>query len=270
MVVNLDLSGAHAKLDRAAEHFEALKGELIDAAQSPPYALRHGEVDPETLWCSIYLTPLDPPWRLKCAILAGDLHHNLRCALDYIVTELVDKSGATLTRKHQFPIFRSKDHYMKWVGFPVPHERGPLEGVKHGLVEIEALQPYKTDPGDPEQSPLWHLHEFSNADKHRAISLIYPRFLGGPFFVTSDVPQPDMWRPPERYTWEEGREYELARVRFASMPSKIGLNYELNTEILFVVGTELEGEEKRLAHDFPFLEVICRAATKVVNIFEEL
>jgi len=39
------------------------------------------------------------------------VYHNLRCALDYIVTALVVASDEEVTNRHQFPIFHSSKRF---------------------------------------------------------------------------------------------------------------------------------------------------------------
>lgn len=73
-----------------------------------------------------------------CAIV-GDLMHNLRCALDYIVTALVNASGTKLARKHQFPIFTDENRFREEVlsSDLRPNPRGCLRGITIGLKLID-------------------------------------------------------------------------------------------------------------------------------------
>jgi hypothetical protein len=271
MPLGLDLTASRAKFERAMEHFQTLQTEMTAAPESSPYSLR-GEFDDERLRYCVYLEQHPVTWRPRFAVLAGDVYHNLRCALDYIVTELVAKSGEELTTRHLFPIFPSESKYKRAVGWPEPRDSGgPLKGAKYGFREIEELQPYNTNPGAPEESFLWHLHCLSNADKHRTISLTYPKFLGGRINVIAvDAHIVEEWEPTENYTWEEGREYKMLCVRFKRPPTDAALDYELRAELGFVVSARAEGEEKRLGHNIPFFEQMCRQVETIVNLFENL
>lgn len=62
--------------------------------------------DQETGWFRLLIRFKDEPEEFDLSVIVGDIFHNLRSALDYIVTALVDVSpGAKLTRKHQFIVF---------------------------------------------------------------------------------------------------------------------------------------------------------------------
>jgi hypothetical protein len=97
------------------------------------------------------------------SVLVGELLHNLRSSLDYIVWELVilETGDAPTTIKTQFPIFRYESAYNK-------RAKEFLHGVgMKELAVIKSLQPFST--GEDVLSPLWYLHELSNWDKHRAL-----------------------------------------------------------------------------------------------------
>src|SRR4051812_13956001 len=115
MPLNLDLRGSRAKLARAAHHLGSLDRELPIARNHQPVALRVTEVDQDTGWCEVYgsLLEIEEP---LLAVITDDYVHNLRSALDYIVTGLVEASGADLHTRHQFPIYESKKLFRKEVG----------------------------------------------------------------------------------------------------------------------------------------------------------
>jgi hypothetical protein len=48
----------------------------------------------------------------RLGVILGEAIHDLRSALDYIIGALAEKSGATLTSGHQFPIFSEKGDYL--------------------------------------------------------------------------------------------------------------------------------------------------------------
>ena len=154
MTLNLDLSASDAKLDRAEEHMKSLKAEVsVATEQRHPHSIM-GEVDPQTGWCSVILRR-NKPAEPRLAAIVGDYIHNLRSALNYIITALVDATpGLALGTAHQFPIYDDPATYATkvWrVGERVG--RGCLAGIVHGLAIIEPLQPYHTEP-DPDADPL--------------------------------------------------------------------------------------------------------------------
>src|SRR5665213_3938452 len=115
--LGLDLSQSRAKVARAREHSEALEAEAHRVTtERNPYSAWVGKIDPDTGWCSVFLKHNEFPPEYRLGIIVGDLMHNLRSALDYIVAALVEKSpGVDLTRQ-QFPIFLDKTEYEKQVG----------------------------------------------------------------------------------------------------------------------------------------------------------
>ncbi len=206
MTLGLDLSSSGAKLARAVQHVEALERELpTDVAETGPYAVRFSQVDPRTGWCDVLLVPNETA-KPRFGVIVGDVVHNLRCALDYVVTVLVDASNATLTTRHQFPIFREEARYLSGVGDPAATAtKGPLCGVIHGAVLIRDFQPFRLQ-SDPRRDPLWHIYRFSNADKHRepAAFLAIPggkidiRFNGIPAESQPVVEIPN-WTPDQEH-----------------------------------------------------------------------
>ena len=155
MSVGLDLSSSDAKIARAREHLAVLAREVPDdLAEDAPYALRFSEVDPRTGWCEVFLVPRDAG-KPRFSTVMGDVIHNLRCALDYIVTSLVDASWAMLTTRHQFPIYAEEAAYIKSVGTAAgPAKGGPLTDIIHGLGLMEQVQPFRRDIRPATRSPL--------------------------------------------------------------------------------------------------------------------
>ena len=112
MTLSLDLRSCDAKLARARENARTLERETVAhiGKQEATHAVRFSQVDPQTGWCSITLVPqkIEEP---RLSAILGDVIHNLRCALDYVVTALVDASQTKLTTSHQFPIFKDAAFY---------------------------------------------------------------------------------------------------------------------------------------------------------------
>jgi hypothetical protein len=156
--------GMALKLNRAQFHLNTLK-ESIDAFfESKPYEIVR-EANPNTneIYGTLRVKRECPPaW----GILVGDFVHNLRSALDYLVWQLVihETGNPPVTFDTQFPIFQTEAGY-KSRGEPVR-----LKGVgAKAKALIKTLQPFST--GEGTNSPLWHLHELANFDKHRRICL---------------------------------------------------------------------------------------------------
>src|SRR5664279_2384307 len=94
------LDPVRLKLVRAEQHLEAIL-ELLSG-------FRYGdceivpEEDPETNLGLLRVRLPTPPQML--VVIIGDLLFNVRCALDYLIWQLVLANGETPTRSNSFPI----------------------------------------------------------------------------------------------------------------------------------------------------------------------
>src|SRR5690349_16309366 len=140
----LDLEGCWAKIERAREHLEPFKREMDEAAEQHPFrAVTH--FDPNT-GIARYGIQQVLPSSLRIAVMAGEIIHNLRSALDYIVFLLAKANNVTPTRWHQFPIYADPSEYAGSVGTD-PHEPkvdwGPLQGITIGAYTVYEAQPFR-------------------------------------------------------------------------------------------------------------------------------
>jgi len=266
----LDLLASAAKVARARVHHEALLREIPSVLEKrKPYRARVGDIELRTGWCSVFLTPGDFS-EYGLGVIVGDLVHNLRSALDYIVTALVDASHAPLGNKHQFPIYSNELAFSKDVATPQwANRKGPLAGILHGLQDVWDVQPFNRKP-TPEEDPLFLLNRFSNADKHRATAGYMPMLNagGGQLIHSGDVvEQAEM---PPLTDWEANREYEVGRVRFAPpYPPEVLFDAEISVDILF--GTPAFGKYS-VGHavDVQTLQRMCDHVATVVDHFQNL
>jgi hypothetical protein len=160
-----DLEPAIVKIHRAGHQLNHLSSSLKQFLDSKPFEIER-EVDPKTLWVfdvARIKKQCPPEWN----IIVGEIIHNLRSALDYLIFQLVIHETAAEpsgNSKIQFPIFEKED------GFDTRGVRIMLRDVGADAVAlIKSEQPFAT--GDGRKSPLWFLRELSNRDKHRSICL---------------------------------------------------------------------------------------------------
>jgi hypothetical protein len=154
------------QLDRASEHIEAVRAEIVGFTSANPAPLGFRAEPPTSkpdgsVHCVLYATVREDPPRTLAPII-GDAIHNMRSALDYLAYELASPK-ARKSRSTQFPIcmdesqFRHPDNLRKIAS---------ITGDGRDL--IERLQPYNaTDP--PRHNPLAILNKLSNRDKHRLL-----------------------------------------------------------------------------------------------------
>lgn len=271
MGLGLDLSSSRAKLARAVQHIEILERELpadVSTAGSGPYSIRFSQVDPQTGWCDVLIAP-NKTKKPRFSVIVGDVVHNLRCALDYIVTALVEASNATVTTRHQFPIYQDAPRYLKKVGDPAnaPATKGPLCDVVHGAVLIRDWQPYRLKP-DPRADPLWHIYRFSNADKHRepAAFLALPAGkidIGWKGKMVESVPVLEI------PNWSPDHEHVIHRFRFDPPRAyNFHIKSPLSVSILFV--TPAFDREPSHSIGVSILRKCCDHVAMVLDAFELL
>jgi hypothetical protein len=276
MSLSLDLSASDAKIARAREHAKALQAEVDRVvAERNPWGSRISQVDPDSGWYVIHLTRIDYPREYTLGILFGDVMHNLRCALDYIVTALVGASNAALTNSHQFPVFSTKVGYENRVGnnlvaIPgIKGRQGPLHGVTIGLQDIWDVQPFHRKK-DPRGDPLYVVHRFSNADKHRIIADNLPFLQESVLQISPSEGIVEEVRNQVAPRWEVQAEHEVGRIRYAApFPSNVYLQGHVTVEVYF--GTPAFAQEPRgIVIPLGYVDATCDYVAKVVERFKAL
>ena len=99
------------KIKRAKEHFRVLEGSIhaFRTGTHKPYEIATKR-DPKTRELVYYVTRADPvPYSIS--LIAGDVVHNLRSALDHLACHLVEANSENVTINTGFPIFKSANAY---------------------------------------------------------------------------------------------------------------------------------------------------------------
>lgn len=264
----LSLAPSQAKIDRAFEHLRVLEREMPTyIKENSPYALRASPVDPQTGWCTLTIIPDEPP-KPRFGIILGDVMHNLRSALDYIVTALLDRNGVTVTIQHEFPIFLDPQLYRQKVGTAAAvSARSPLRGVTDGFDVIEQCQPYHRKP-NPREDPLWHVHRFNNADKHRLPPFLLAMPAGelrygyrGNLVEKIEFEEVVNWRPD--------KEFDVARLRF-DPPVMTDLHMEGPITIHAGFMTPAIGTEPEHSISLTLLRETCSHVAVLLKLFEQI
>ncbi len=164
MTLSLDLTSAHAKLDRAREHLRILDAETAafyegSPSEGQPYEI-HSEFRPDSSEYVFVVKVLRPP-PVLLSLLLGDFAHNLRASLDHLVyglARLTGSSGATT----QYPVCSTDVDYMR-------KEPTWLDGVvsEHRTL-IQSTQPYHLGHRADEHF-LSIIQWLDNTDKHRTL-----------------------------------------------------------------------------------------------------
>jgi hypothetical protein len=110
----------------------------------------------------------DPPeLPREWAVRVGEIAHNARSALNYIVAAGVRRAGATLQLSNDFPIFTDEDRYL--AGGANSHRNRKLRGVPEPIKKkIDDIQPFHVRKRAPIH-PLALLQALNNPDKHETM-----------------------------------------------------------------------------------------------------
>lgn len=161
------------KLNRAAEHFEQLKAQIVGWEKGDGYTLRV-EPDPQPPHYVVRVDVERPVEGEPFPLVLGDFLQNARASLDYIAGELghigaggaMPESDALAT---MFPITHSPEQFAQVIERRLPTVTQPVRAA------IEDLQPYKTGGDLWAFEPLWILNELSRLDRHRFLHIGYER-----------------------------------------------------------------------------------------------
>ncbi len=238
------LDGIRVKVKRAWNQINGIKAEITTFIMGDVYEPKI-EFNTDTHWLTISVhVKKNPP--LMWGVQIGEIIHNLRSALDHIVWELFildNLRHPPVGTKLQFPIFETQ------AGFDGRGRSQFLRGIGGNAVRlIRSQQPFPESEGgtgEGRKSPLWHLKELSNTDKHRTLHLT------GTLIEKFDFTFPPVKRPisiQEKTISNPGPIYEdtiLARVHIPGCGvwpfSEDHVNGELRTDIAFDHGTPSVG-----------------------------
>jgi hypothetical protein len=163
----------------------------------------------------IYYVRYVPAVPEEVSLIAGDILHNFRCALDYVFCGMLLAAGITPSTNAKFPIYGRPEIFEK----VLPSKTMGLEEEVRNA--IRRLRPYKGG-----NYFLWALHELNNTDKHR---LLLTMSLTNP--ARSLTPREESEIDPAGQFWS-GRTASGFRYTVSKSPAKmVGLRegYELLT-----------------------------------------
>ena len=178
------------KIERADKHLDELEAAILSLGEAT-FKTISMERESETAKPSLKVDPLYI-YGFDIPAIAGDVVHNLRCALDHLAFQLVSvgvESGESRAEKWadiQFPILYSLDTYKR-------RKRRHIQGARREAIEaIDRLKPYKGG-----NDALWLLRNLDNTDKHSFILLAgEDTIVGGiplkaykPYFTSLDNPK---------------------------------------------------------------------------------
>jgi hypothetical protein len=251
------------KIERAGEHLHALYdefGAVLEADGARLFAPI--EFDEDTGECVSKAGEFGEAGA-RASILAGEVVHQLRSALDHLVWQLVEAQHQTPQRRHAFPVRLAP--FPK--GFKKTVSTQQLDGVPPAAIRlVERAQPYHAR--NPAEHWLAVLDGMWQADKHRlllsaVIAPSDPAALAAVYHAREPAAIEDV-----RVTLERGQRLEagaeLARLRV--LPERAHAYVYVDGRVAFRVdvsegpGTPvadfdlMRGEVRRLVEQFaPFL-----------------
>jgi len=179
------IESARAKLRWSYIHLQAFDAALTawrSESHLVTITLKPNPKAGEHAWVGIPKVVPSVPDRF--ALIAGDLVHNLRGALDHITWVLADRESPGRGDDHQtqFPIITDPN---RWGRHPMTRWTNYLSDDDRWL--LERLQPFHT-ASPAEDHPLAWLEALSNRDKHREINAVAaaPEFLLATFTPMRD------------------------------------------------------------------------------------
>lgn len=262
MPIGLNLSGSREKVSRANVHLESLLREVEQVQnERKPFTGKLVRDGAEGCWAVILRADnFNEP---QLGVILGDFIHNLRSALDYIITGLVNASpGAELNNRHQFPIFDDPQNYA---------DRAPrmLEGITVGLEEVRRVQPF--NGAEAHHEPLFAIQFFSNSDKHRVISQYYPVLHlidQARLLPDAGIIRRELMNPPAQ--WRPGEEFPILRVCYAP-PYPADTRFEGNVTVIVHFGAQgLPQHGQAFGIPIGGLRGVSDHVTAIIDSFERL
>jgi hypothetical protein len=248
------LDSARAKVNRARQlraQFAAENIEFVGPDAPPPYEATHTRDDGGEIRVTVAATGVSPEPPVILPLLAGEVLHQLRSAMDHVVHQLFVTNNLTPTTKTGFPIFKTKDGYLA---------RGVtmIQGIPASAANrIQAVQPFHRGDRYPED-PLWMLQTLDNTDKHRLIpvSVISGGWLTILFPDNNEITRPVF---PVEGSLVPGR--ELCRFPLQGYPG-----IKVDPYLLCMVAfAEVAG--RRDIAILPFLKLAINHVTDIVESF---
>jgi hypothetical protein len=161
------LAGCRAKIDRTVDQINTLNPELVEFYNSKPinleYEVEGGENGGLARAVFRVESMREPPQRF--GVVAGELVHNLRSALDHLVSQLALLQTDDPSDRLQFPIYESSPRDWQTIA------ADRLTDVPEAAVDlIESQQPFHRDTSERVRGhALAVVRALSNEDKHRVI-----------------------------------------------------------------------------------------------------
>lgn len=253
------LDGCRAKIRRARLHVEEFREGVQIFTTHAPYSPRGvvSEATNEAVFTvesnpNFAAVPLDLP------LLAGEVTHQLRSALDHLVWQLVlgNTGQPPPGTRSGFPIFWTEAGY---------NDRAPamIAGVSaNAATRIRAAQPFLAG-ADAKRVSTWLVHELNNTDKHRVIPIaVACSFVGHIRMTKADGSSFDIVPPQEEVGELLHDGLEIARV--ALPEGSEGAMFDVR------IGLDIAFEQLGALTRHPATQLLTEATDYVSDLVESL
>ena len=162
MTADQRLAEIQKKVGRAKQHHTELVAKIVAFRNTNPFII-DTKRDPVTRRLIYYLSSVrEIP--VELSLIAGDIFHNLRSALDHLAYQLLLVGAGNGNFHVAFPIGDDQADFNK--------KRPRAKGLRQDALDaIDNLQPYRGG-----NDKLWQLHELSKIDKHRLLVTVGSAF----------------------------------------------------------------------------------------------
>lgn len=231
--------GAMQKIERARRHLLEWDAAVAAYWATEPYYTEVAEDPANNKLYQVVRVRCEPPVAL--ALVAGDVVHNARSALDHLAHDLVLAGGGYPSKHTSFPITEKGEG---WGSAASKSLKGAKPDARQVLMD---LRPWKG--GDPD---LWQLHHLDIVDKHRLLLVALAQMRSVVFGGTTWKPWPDKpdqevvlpevaIRVADRAVIHDGYISFSQPLNGESSPL-VGRNPRIRLDLAFGPGVETQGE----------------------------
>jgi hypothetical protein len=148
--------GPRAKIARARKHYADLEHDVSAFESSDAHEVVREVGVHSSVWRYRLRQSAPVPPEISC--IFGDLVHNLRACLDFLVCDLIQHNGAVVTSEHGFPVGGDTHQFQSAYGKIKKHLNKPARLV---------LKSY--NPAVRSDNLAWTIHKLDIDDKHRLL-----------------------------------------------------------------------------------------------------
>ncbi len=190
---------AQLKVSRAQNHITDLEVQFKTFIEKKPhrFSIKHNKQTGQAVIQIRFVEDVPESF----SVVIGDAIHNLRCALDHTMWELMGWDGGAQDRHTQFPVRDDKTNFDSACN----GIRTPSEWIKHLFIGFECFQ---TGRGEV----FYLINSLDNSDKHRVIAPVLRATIHPPFQIFYEDGTPFLRMKGNQYIGGIEGNVEIAQV----------------------------------------------------------